>query len=1189
MDQANTPQKSHVASGKERRAHVRYPVSVSLDIMIEGIGMRPGQARDFCGGGLLIAFSGQDPLPMDEDLSGKLSLITLHIDKDDYRLRARIAHADAESAGVSFINPDKIALQALQKHANVDAQPSIAKQDTSPPPQLINPSPAQNEQKTKLLALCNAEVKSRITPLLEFFFDKANDSLFNAAKSSDEISVQNKYFHSIETVNNNKSLILSSYTKYIIDRLAYNHTLQNDISDTEQSELAEKSLELISDEEFNVWLANSKVNHKIETEHAQLLGELERRLTFIYGEQVDRKNNPYAPCVFVQAFQHTMWLLELHNEVMPAYYDAFKLALLENAGILYKKLNKVLIENGVLPTLKDIIAETRKHEKHAQTKNAADDVSEEVENATDATAVPQQSIESREDNNKITSISNDGLKQHNLYELVGELRQLQSQLQHYTNSEPHASHPATYELTPEVSSRQSTPMLPAYSTAEAIEVMKNIRISPQQARGDGQSLVEFRNQLNTYLAKQQNSGEPKTLSIQQNQVIDVTENVFTSLLNDLQVAQSVRPWLEKLAIPVMKMALLDENIFTDKNHIVRHVINKLAELEVLASAEDAEEQAAVKQAFNWIINLVNTEFDGTTKVYNRAAQQLDLLIKVQQQSFERNLKEVVAEAIREEREQQSATSPPPGEETIQSNDDDWLRMVSRLKENHWVLFDAYSEQPIRLKVAWVAPRKGKFVFVNIMGRKDRICKNDELAALFKSGEAIVLDGTDDPAMDRAQYTMLQKLHKQLIHQSTHDELTGLINRREFMSCMQHALDDAIQSNSKHAICFLDIDNFQVINNNYGYDAGDKLLIQVAELIQSNLKENNVLSRIGSDHFALLLQAVSMDDAVELIEEIIADSQDYRFEWQKNSMSITLSAGIAMINGNTESMIDLLHSAESSCSMAKESGGNQIQIYHAGSSRSNRRKKETEWATKIDRALDGNELFLRCQKIIPIQAHLDKRPHYEVLLGISEELGGNSALGIFIQAAEHHNRMPAVDRWVIKNTFQWLSRNEDIVSDVSAFTINLSGQSLNNDSLIEFIYQQVNETSVPIERICFEITETSGVTNLSDAADFIQTIKGTGCQFALDDFGSGMSSYSYLKNLPVDYLKIDGAFIKDIANNQNDYAVTKSICEIGHFMEKTVIAEFVQDQASLKILRDIGVDYAQGYGVARPHALNDLLK
>jgi EAL domain-containing protein (putative c-di-GMP-specific phosphodiesterase class I) len=149
--------------------------------------------------------------------------------------------------------------------------------------------------------------------------------------------------------------------------------------------------------------------------------------------------------------------------------------------------------------------------------------------------------------------------------------------------------------------------------------------------------------------------------------------------------------------------------------------------------------------------------------------------------------------------------------------------------------------------------------------------------------------------------------------------------------------------------------------------------------------------------------------------------------------------------------------------------------------------------------------------------------------------------------------------------------------------------LNNEGLIEFIYQQVNETSVPIERICFEITETSGVTNLSDAADFIQTIKGTGCQFALDDFGSGMSSYSYLKNLPVDYLKIDGAFIKDIANNQNDYAVTKSICEIGHFMEKTVIAEFVQDQASLKILRDIGVDYAQGYGVARPHALNDLLK
>ncbi|MGD9385939.1 MAG: EAL domain-containing protein, partial [Thioalkalispiraceae bacterium] len=228
-------------------------------------------------------------------------------------------------------------------------------------------------------------------------------------------------------------------------------------------------------------------------------------------------------------------------------------------------------------------------------------------------------------------------------------------------------------------------------------------------------------------------------------------------------------------------------------------------------------------------------------------------------------------------------------------------------------------------------------------------------------------------------------------------------------------------------------------------------------------------------------------------------------------------------------------------------------------------------------------------IMPVQQHLDQRPHYEILLGISDELGGNQALGNFIQAAEHHNRMPAIDRWVIQNSFDWLAHHEDMVSDISTFTINLSGQSLNNEELIDFIYQEVSRSSVPIENICFEVTETAGVTNLSDTADFIETIKGTGCKFALDDFGTGMSSYSYLKSLPVDYLKIDGTFIKDIINNRNDYAVVKSICEIGHFMEKRVIAEFVQDEQSSKLLKEIGIDFLQGYGIEKPHKLDELIR
>jgi len=1185
MDQAR-PSDNANKSGKERRAHARHPVSVPVDIMIEGLGLHSAEARDFCAGGLLIAVSPDNPLPTDKSLDNTLCLITLKISGDDFRMRARIVRAEKDTVGVSFVNPDQITLQALQHHAKTDAQPAAQQQTTPAPDDKI--LCVNSEQLFQVLNVCSTKTKSHIDLLLENFLSNVNDKLLYKAKDENDTQQQNVLFKTLETINNNRNLITTTFNNSINAALDHVQTLKNEDNTTILDENTLSSFELISDEAFNVWLANSKIINKIESEYSQVLGEIECRLSHVYGQPVDRRNNPYGPTLFVSAFESMLEILELDNSAKPTCYDAFRIILTSDSQKIYKEINQVLIEHNILPKLQDVV-HARKTERQTADKNTESPSPEQdtkITNANDQKPGVSDAEATKNVKSELAEEVTHAATQQTLYELVGEIRDLQQQLKQPTisNQSPGIEFiPGLGQQAPFAGSHK----LPAYSTAEVLDVIGNISMPSRTVSGDGQSLAAFREALSERLQNSDMSDDGKALSQQQERIIDVTENVFTSLLNDLQVAHSVRPWLEQLAIPVMKMSLLDENIFTDKNHIVRNVINKLANLEVLASAEGEEEQAAVRQAFNWVINLVNTEFDGTTKVYTRAAQQLDLLINVQQQSFDKNLKQVVSAAIKEEREK---AEPLQDSERIEHTEDEdqWLRTVQRLKENHWVLFEANSDDPKRLKVAWIAPRKGKYVFVNVMGRKDRIITSIELANLFKDGSAVVLDGTDDPAMDRAQYTMLQKLHQQLMYQSSHDELTGLINRREFMNCMTHAREDAQQSNKKHAICYIDIDNFKVINTSYGFDAGDKLLNSVVEEIKSQLNEENVLSRMGPDKFGLLLQDKALDDAVELIEDVLDHLMSYRFEWNDNRMSITLSAGIALITANTEDLADLLQSAESSCGLAKESGGNQIQIFTAGSSRIMRRKKEMEWATKIDRALDENQLFLRCQKIAPTQPHLDQRPHYEILLGISEELGGNASLESFIHAAEQHNRMIAVDRWVIHNAFVWIADNEDAVSDISAFSINLSGQSLNNEGLIEYIYQQVTDTSVPIERVCFEVTETAGVTNLSDAADFIETIKGTGCKFALDDFGTGMSSYSYLKSLPVDYLKIDGVFIKDIANNKNDYAVVKSICEIGHFMEKTVIAEFVQDDNSAKILQDIGVDYLQGYGIDKPHRLDDLL-
>lgn len=752
----------------------------------------------------------------------------------------------------------------------------------------------------------------------------------------------------------------------------------------------------------------------------------------------------------------------------------------------------------------------------------------------------------------------------------------------------------------------SGPVRP-YSTTELLEALSTSEFRRQLSAQDAASEpVDVRARLEAVLARNGAEGGTKGIPEHQGRVIDVAGNVFATLLNDLQVALSVRPWIRQLEVPVLKMALLDDRLFIDKTHIVRQVINKLSELEVLAGSENEVEQAALRRAFQWIVNTVNSEFDGTAAVFHRVAQQLDLLLRVQNDTYRRNLSEVVAECMREEAaEPQPADADAPAgsdapqasaaeasaalpQEAEDAQDDEWLRRVRRLKEEHWLLFDAREAEPKRLKVAWIAPRSGKYVFVNVLGRKDRIVGEKELAGLLRAGDVVVLDAAEEPAMDRAQYTMLQKLHRQLLYQSSHDGLTGLINRAEFKKTLGEAVAEARVTGGRHALVLMDIDQFKVVNNTLGYEAGDAVLKALAEWLRAHLGEGHVLARVGTDQFGILLCDHSLDDALGVIEDQLDELHDYRIPWQEERLAVSVSVGLVSVHPQGEDESALLQAAETSCGVAKEMGGGRIQIYHSRHAGMSRRKEEMKWAVQIDRALDEDALSLRCQKIVPLQAHLPQQDWYELLLGLSDELQNKLALHEFIKAAEHYSRIIEVDRWVIRNAFEWIAEHEDRLLGIGGFTINLSGPSLNDERLIRYVNEEADRTGVAMQRICFEITETAGIASLSDASDFIHVIKATGCKFSLDDFGSGMSSYAYLKNLPVDFLKIDGAFVQELVADSSDYAVVKSVCEVGHFMGKAVIAEFAQSEETIELLRELGVDYVQGYAVERPHRLEALL-
>lgn len=1196
-------------TGAERRAYERHPIHLPAQIVIDGVGARACVARDYCLGGMLLVFeegpaTEQDGLPVDvrlhtNDLIGIHCAITLEGRPNKLKFKARIAHTDDSTAGVAFVNPDLNALQLIRQFARLQ-----------PAPEYISPTPEQaqtNQQKSfnaqqyqQMITACNRMLIEAATPLMSQFHEQVTANLFDFAKESREPALQNAFFQALSIFTTNKAKLKSLFIQAVTERLLNANTDESLYEDEQEQEFTAESLRLVEDKAFDKWLAMSSIVNRVESDFGEILVPLEKRLSVIFNKPIEKKNNPYGPCVFVRSFQEALEFFELSHEVSIKCYDVFRKVFVDFVNDIYTKLNKYLIAQDVLPVIKREIVRSRQDSvvKEPPTAGEAEKPTQKTETTVTETGamVPAASSPSEQAHGNAGSTQvqqepalNAPPPQQDLYALVGELRELQQQLRAtHIPAGAQSGQMSTTAGTGIQAQTQSAVLMPAYSKPELLEALSGIKFTRHTNNGNaaGTGIVE---QLQAALQSKHGEGAGKTIGKEEAYVIDVAENVFSSLLTDLQVANSVRPWIEKLGVPVMKMALLDKSLFVDKSHVVRQVINKLAELEILAEAEDDQDQQAIKRAFNWVVDLVNNQFDGTTRVFARAMQQLDLLSKVQQQSYEKNLKLVIAEYMQEDRQQIEGEIVDATVTIEELKNDEWLRRVHRLKEGHWILFDANTDEPKRLKVAWVAERAGKYVFVNVMGRKDRVLRDKELAALFQTADAVVLDGIDEPVMDRAQYTMLQNLHKQLLYQASHDELTGLINRREFEKSIQEAINDAVKAETKHAICQFDVDKFKIVNNTYGYEAGDALIKQIVALVEKTVEPAHILARIGADEFGLILQEYALDDAMAILEEIMIALEDYRFEWSGDRISVTISAGLAMINAQSKDVTSIWQAAESSCALAKEMGGNRIQLYHSGHSRLSRRKEEMVWATKVDKALDENSLFLRCQKIVPIQPHLHDEVHYEILLGLTEEFGGQGALQEFIRAAEQYNRMLEIDRWVIKTAFNWLAEHENMLSDIAGFSINLSGHSLNDENLIDFIYQQVKDTAVPIEKISFEITETAGISNLSDAADFINTIKGTGCKFSLDDFGTGMSSYAYLKSLPVDYLKIDGAFIREIDNNPSDYAVVKSICEIGHFMEKRVVAEFVKNEETIKILREIGVDYAQGYGVGTPHLLDELIK
>jgi diguanylate cyclase (GGDEF)-like protein/PAS domain S-box-containing protein len=428
---------------------------------------------------------------------------------------------------------------------------------------------------------------------------------------------------------------------------------------------------------------------------------------------------------------------------------------------------------------------------------------------------------------------------------------------------------------------------------------------------------------------------------------------------------------------------------------------------------------------------------------------------------------------------------------------------------------------------------------------------------------------------------MRKLSHQLSHQASHDALTGLINRRAFELHLEQAIESAHADHLQHALCYLDLDQFKIVNDTCGHLAGDELLKQIGNRFHGLIRHTDVLARLGGDEFGVLLEDCPEGKAMLIAQEFCNNLGEYRFAWEDKVFDVGVSVGLIFINRESGSMYDVLSRVDSACYVAKEQGRNRVHVYHHEDEALSQRTSEMEWVHIIRDALKLDRFELYAQEIAPLSE--GKATHYEILLRLRNERGELISPDVFIPAAERYDLMPDVDQWVVRTAF---GQFEKLLEDGRpiVFSINLSGQSLCEEGFTSFLVEFLPTTAIRPEQICFEITETAAISNLVQAMALIDGLRQYGYHFALDDFGRGVSSFSYLKNLAIDYIKIDGSFIQDIRTDPLDRLLVGSIYDVAKLLGIQTIAEFVEDDETIKLLREIGVDYAQGYGIARPAPL-----
>jgi diguanylate cyclase (GGDEF)-like protein len=677
-------------------------------------------------------------------------------------------------------------------------------------------------------------------------------------------------------------------------------------------------------------------------------------------------------------------------------------------------------------------------------------------------------------------------------------------------------------------------------------------------------------------------------------VVEIVSKLLDGMLDDPLLGAEIKQCIRKLAIALLKVALQDGYFFfANEQHPVRTTLNRLGSLEP-SIIGDARWHAVIDP----LVTKVLAESDKAGRVdgyalkesiFSEVLVQLDALYEEQNRIYD----DTVAIAVREHCNQKALidslsagkpvddkTSPAPPR-PVPLELQRWLDNVDQLQAGDVIYRRGQGATTEKLSVAMVSDDASSYLLVDARGKKAASATRQELAMRMRNADMWMVDASKLPIVERSLFRILNELHQRIVHQVNVDEASGLLNQKGLESRVEEALSAALTMGSNHVLATMELDALGPIVQTCGQQVGSELLRNFVPVLENHVCHKGIAARLKAGRFAVLLHNCSIDNAVTVMDTLRAAMETSRCKWHEESFRLSISIGLVPIDAHSANVPDLFEAADQAYRAACMAGGNRVHVHEASIGAA---VPPTQPSAIISRLIANGELHLRCQRVTAISAKSSALPQYEILLGVKNEHGEVSLPGNFLRAAQRHNQMLEVDRWVIETTLRWMADNRNRVDRADSYSINVFGTTLADENLLAFVRGLFTATRVSPGKIVFEVTESSAIDSLPAAVNFIHAIRADGCRVCLDKFGSAQTSLARLETLPIDYVKIDGALVRDIATDSRDLMVVRSLNEIGHFLGKKTVAECVESADVLARLRQIGVDYAQGFAIEAPFLL-----